>query len=432
MLPETRALLQSHFGIAPRLVELGEASEQATEKRRRSFRRIAELNQLKVLQAFQKNNVSESHFAGTSGYGFHDSGRAALDRICADIFHTESGLIRWQFVSGTHALSSILFGNLRPGDNFLSITGPPYDTLQPVINGKERWQGSLAEWGIGYGEIALTEKNAIDSKAMERVLRGKKKPRLVYMQRSVGYSARPSISLQMMKKAINSIKSIDSRILIMVDNCYGEFVDIIEPTDFGADILGGSLIKNPGGGIIPTGAYIVGRKDPLEKAAIHLTSPGIGPDEGATMGILRTLFQGLFMAPSIVCHAVEGAIWAAHLLESLGMKVIPTWRERRTDTIQGIILGGIPHLRAFCRGIQKCSPVDSMAIPEAVSMPGYRDPILMAGGTFIQGSSIELSADGPLREPYAVYLQGGLSYHHVKAGVMSALNEMLKDGLLKL
>jgi cystathionine beta-lyase family protein involved in aluminum resistance len=426
----TRHILRRTWNIPDRIIELAEVSERETEVRRREIREIVELNQTRVLAAFRSRGVAEHHFWGTTGYGFHDAGRETLDQIMADVFRAPRGYVRCQLVSGTHALSSILFGILRPGDRWLSIIGKPYDTLQPVIDGGARWAGSLTEWGIDYDEVPLTEKHTVDLEAVRLALSGPQKPRLVYIQRSLGYTWRPSITLEVMERIIAFVKSLDPSVIVMVDNCYGEFVEDREPIELGADILGGSLIKNAGGGVAPTGAYIVGRADLVEKAAIYLTSPGIGPDEGATLGINRLLFQGFFLAPSVVGQALEGAIWAAHLLSKLGYAVLPEWDAPRTDIIQGILLGTPSRLNAFCRGIQGASPVDSRAIPEAVSMPGYKDPIIMSGGTFIQGSSIELSADGPLREPYAVYLQGGLSYYHVKCGVMSALAELEKEGLI--
>lgn len=430
MLNKTKTFLNQVYEIPEKILQLSEASEKTTEAIRRKFRQVVEYNQLKVLSAFKKYRLSESHFAGTTGYGFNDSGRETLDKICAEIFGAEKGLIRWQFVSGTHALSSVLFGNLRPGDRWLSITGKPYDTLHPVIDGQGRWEGSLKEWGIEYEEVPLTEDSKLDYDGIRRALQ--KKPRLIYIQRSLGYCFRPSIGLDEMERVTEFVKSYDPSIIVMVDNCYGEFVEAREPLQIGADVIGGSLIKNPGGGIAPAGAYIAGKSEIVHRASIHLTSPGIGPDEGATMAVNRLIFQGLFLAPSIVGQAIEGAIWASHLVSQLGLIPLPTWNARRTDLIQGILLGGEAHLKSFCRGIQKSSPVDSFATPEAVYMPGYRDPIIMAGGTFIQGSSIELSADGPLREPFAVYLQGGLSYSHVKIGVLNALSELVKDGLMNI
>jgi len=428
MQAETEKILSQAWNISPALVEKAAISEEATRDVRAERRAVTEYNQIRVCAAFCRERVEEHHFAGSTGYGFHDSGRDTLDRLFAGIFGGEKALVRMQMVSGTHALASILFGNLRPGDRWLSIVGAPYDTLHPVIDGKSRWPGSLREWGIEYDEMALTSDHRIDTARLSEALTDS--TRLVYLQRSLGYTFRPSLSLETMAEAIRAIKSLRPSVTVMVDNCYGEFVESSEPLHCGADIIGGSLIKNSGGGIAPAGGYIAGRADMVERAAVYLTSPGIGPDEGATLGISRLLFQGLFMAPTVVGNAVEGAIWAAHLLESLGFKVLPRWNEKRTDIIQAILLGSPAAQRAFCRGIQKSSPVDSFAVPEAVSMPGYRDPIIMSGGTFIQGSSIELSADCPDREPYAVYLQGGLSYHHVKAGVLCALQQMLNDGLL--
>lgn len=428
MLAETEKLLAQTWSISPALLQKAALSEKMTGDVRAERRSITEYNQIRVCAAFCEERVEEHHFAGSTGYGFHDSGRDTLDRLFARIFGGEEALVRWQFVSGTHALASILFGNLRPGDRWLSIVGAPYDTMHPVIDGKSQWPGSLHEWGIEYDEISLTSDHRIDKEKLSKALTEKTK--LVYLQRSLGYTFRPSLSLEALAEAIRSIKALQPSCGVMVDNCYGEFVESREPLHCGADIIGGSLIKNSGGGIAPAGGYIAGKAGMVRRAAVYLTSPGIGPDEGATLGINRLLFQGLFMAPSVVGQAVEGAIWASHLLESLGFRVMPRWDEKRTDIIQAVLLGSPEAQRAFCRGIQKSSPVDSFAVPEAVSMPGYRDPIIMSGGTFIQGSSIELSADGPEREPYAVYLQGGLSYHHVKAGVLCALQELQSEGLL--
>ncbi len=428
MLSSTKTCLEDEWHIPAALLQKAEVSERETAHIRAEFRAIVEYNQLKVLSAFREQAIAETHFYGTTGYGFHDAGREALDRLCARIFRAEKALVRWQFVSGTHALSSVLFGVLRPGDLWLSLIGSPYDTLHPVIDGGGQWQGSLKEWGVRYREIPLTAGHDVDLERVGDALA--EKPKMAYIQRSLGYTWRPSLSLEKMERIISFIKSRAPGTIVMVDNCYGEFVEVKEPLEAGADVVGGSLIKNLGGGIAPCGGYIAGREAIVDQAAISLTSPGIGPDEGATMGMTRLLMEGLFLAPATVGHAVEGAILASHLLNSLGFPVMPGWQEKRTDIIQAIGLGSPERLKAFCRGIQQSSPVDSFAVPEAVNMPGYRDPIIMAGGTFVQGSSIELSADGPLREPYAVYLQGGLSYHHVKIGVLKALAEMIKENLI--
>lgn len=425
MLKETIDLLKTKWGIDSRFIRLAEEAETATATRRAEIREIGAYNQLKVLTAFQKHGISDYHFKGSTGYGFGDSGRDTLDEIYADVFETEKALVRLQFVSGTHALSSVLFGTLRPGDSWLSIVGTPYDTMIPVINGGKLWSGSLEEWGIKYREVALSSDNDFDRDTILKELQTKTK--LVYIQRSLGYTWRPSINLKKMKEIIAFVKQASPESIVMVDNCYGEFADICEPTSIGADITGGSLIKNAGGGIAPAGGYIAGRADIVDRAAIYLTSPGIGPDEGATLGTCRLMYQGLFMAPSIVSGAVEGAVWAAQMLKSCGFEVMPEPLAERTDIIQGIKFRDPKIMSSFCRGIQAASPVDSMAIPEAVNMPGYRDPIIMAGGTFVQGSSIELSCDGPLREPYSAYLQGGLSYSHIQFGVLKALQECLGD-----
>ncbi|MDQ7822955.1 MAG: methionine gamma-lyase family protein [Candidatus Eremiobacteraeota bacterium] len=430
MLAITKKMLMEQWDIPSLLVERAEKSLEATEKRRQELRAITGYTMLKVLTAFRNHQVSDSHFWGSTGYGFHDAGREVLDGIFAEIFGTEKALVRWQFVSGTHALASILFGALRPGDRWISLVGPPYDTLWPLIDGSGRWKGSLAEWGITYDEVPLARDCSFDREAIRKALDHPAK--LVYLQRSLGYTWRPSITLSAMEELIAFVKSLAPAVIVMVDNCYGEFVEEREPTHIGADIMGGSLIKNAGGGLAPAGGYIAGKSDLVERASIYLTSPGIGPDEGATVGLNRLLFQGCFMAPSVVGGALEGAVWASHLLESLGFKVLPGPFDGRTDIIQAIGLGTPEALKTFCRGIQESSPVDHFALPEAVSMPGYRDPIIMAGGTFIQGSSIELSCDGPLREPYAAYLQGGLSFHHVTIGVMKALARLAREGLVTL
>lgn len=430
MREETKTLLKEKWNIPERLLELSEISEKETVSQRKRIGETADFNQLKVLNAFQDNQVSDYHFFPSTGYGFHDSGRETLDRVTAQIFGTEKALVRMQFVSGTHALSSVLFGNLRPGDRWVSIVGTPYDTILPVINGHGGHGGSLKEWGIHYEEIPLNGNYKFDEEKIAELL--KNPPKMVYIQRSLGYTWRPSVNLDEMARIIAKIKTAAPETIVMVDNCYGEFAETKEPTEIGADITGGSLIKNAGGGIAPAGGYIAGKAEIVEKAAIYLTSPGIGPDEGATLGVNRLFYQGLFMAPSIVAGAMEGAVWASHLLGALGFEVMPGPDALRTDIIQGIMFGNEERLKTFCAGIQHSSPVDGMAVPEAVNMPGYRDPIIMAGGTFIQGSSIELSCDGPLREPYSAYLQGGLSFSHIKLGVIRALAAMAEKDMLKL
>jgi len=428
MLELTKNLLKNKWNVSDKIIHLAEISEKETLQTRLKVKEAGAYNQLKVLTAMKENSVSEYHLGGTTGYGFHDDGRDTLDKVFAQVFGAEKALVRLQFVSGTHALSSVLFGNLRPGDKWLSVVGTPYDTMIPVINGGKEWKGSLKEWGIDYSQTELKEDHSFDFDAIFDTL--KEKIKLVYIQRSLGYTWRPSITLSEMEKVIKFIKEISPETIVMVDNCYGEFAETIEPTEIGADITGGSLIKNAGGGIAPAGGYITGKAELVENAAIYLTSPGIGRDEGATLGMNRLMYQGLFAAPLAVSSAMEGAIWASHILFSLGFEVMPEPNGIRTDIIQGIKFGLPEKMKAFCKGIQNSSPVDSSASPEPVDMPGYRDPIIMAGGTFIQGSSIELSCDGPLRPPYSAYLQGGLSFWHVQFGVMNALSYMEKLKML--
>lgn len=418
MLDETKALLKSEWGISDKLIEAAEDAERDTREGREKIREIGAYNQLRVLTAFKRHGVSDYHLKGSTGYGFGDSGRDTLDEIYAEVFGAEKALVRLQFVSGTHALASALFGVLRPGDRWVSIVGAPYDTMTPVIRGGA---GSLAEWGVEYDEVPLDENSMFDKERIRLALR--KKTRLVYIQRSLGYTWRPSMTISKIRDAIDFVKGIDPDVIVMVDNCYGEFGETLEPTAVGADVTGGSLIKNAGGGISPAGGYVAGRADIVDRAAVYLTSPGIGPDEGATLGVSRLMYQGLFMAPRTVSGAMEGALWASSILKRHGFDVMPGPGDDRTDIIQGIKFGNPKTMADFCRGIQGCSPVDGNAVPEAVDMPGYRDPIIMAGGTFVQGSSIELSCDGPLREPYSAYLQGGLSFSHIQFGVLNALKE---------
>ncbi len=425
---KTIDILKNKWGISDKLLALSEQSYEATASAREKIREIGGYNQLKVLTAMKESGVSDFHFTASTGYAFNDPGRETLDNVFARVFDSEKALVRLQFVSGTHALSSILFGNLRPGDRWISIVGAPYDTMLPIIDGKNKWKGSLKEWGVIYDQVELNEHHKFDKNAIAESLRTKTK--LVYIQRSLGYTWRPPITLLEMKDIIQFIKNIDDNIIVMVDNCYGEFADTIEPTSIGADITGGSLIKNAGGGIAPTGGYVAGRKNLVENAAVSLTSPGIGTDEGATLGFNRLLYQGLFMAPITVANAMEGAIWSSHLLKTLGFDVIPEPQDSRTDIIQGIKFNDPEKMSIFCTGIQNGAPVDSRAIPEAVDMPGYRDPITIPGGTFIQGSSIELSCDGPQRPPYSAYLQGGLSFAHVRFGVLNAINKLINSNLV--
>ncbi len=385
-------------------------------------------NQQKVLSAFIEEKVGDYHFAGTTGYGFGDSGREALSRVWAGIFDAESALVRHNIVSGTHALSIIMRGNLLPGQEILCATGDPYDTIKPVLGLDKKWEGGLDRWGITTRVVPL---GSDDMPNVEEILKTVGPDTgMVFLQRSCGYTWRPSFDVKTLGEVIRAVKKKKPDVIVMVDNCYGEMVETLEPTSVGADVMGGSLIKNMGGAVAPTGGYVVGKKHLVEGAARALTCPGIGGDEGATMGISRLLFQGTFFAPLIVSQALKGVIWASAFLEEFGLETKPSWNEPRTDIILGVRLGSIEKQKVFCRGIQQMCPVDSTAVPEAASLPGYRDPIIMAGGTFIQGSSIELSCDGPIRWPHGVYLQGGISFAHVQLGVMRAVESMRREGLL--
>lgn len=388
--------------------------------------KLAYLNHKKVLDAFQKVKVSDYHFKGTTGYGYHDPGREALEELYTRIFKTEAALVRGQIVSGTHALAICLYGLLRPGDELLFLQGRPYDTLEEII-GTRRGDspGSLREMGVRYRQVDLTSGGKINCEAVKSEV--SRKTKLVLLQRSCGYSRKPPLSVGDMEKIIKSIKTKNSDTLILVDNCYGEFVETREPTEVGADLAAGSLIKNPGGGLAPTGGYIVGKKKLVEMAASRWTAPGIGRDVGPVFEWQRLFFQGLFLAPHFVAEALKGAIFTARFFEELGFQVYPRYDCERTDIIQAVELGSRELLVAFCRGVQKGSPVDSHVRPEPWDMPGYDHQVVMAAGTFIQGASLELTADGPLRPPYVAFMQGGLSKEYVKLGVISAAQEVLTE-----
>jgi cystathionine beta-lyase family protein involved in aluminum resistance len=416
------------FDFHEQILKASEKALKNTAETRNAVRNTAFKNQRRVLEAFIVENVGDHHFIGTTGYGFSDMGRETLDRVYAQIFNTESALVRHNIVSGTHALAAILHGNLRPGDELICATGDPYDTIKPIMGLDRNWQGGLHEWNISTTVIPLDKDNMPDINGIVRAVSDKTK--MVFLQRSCGYTWRPSFSVKKLAEITREIRNKKSDVIIMIDNCYGELVEEFEPTDFDADVMGGSLIKNMGGAVAPTGGFIVGKEHVVKRAANALTCAGIGTDEGATLGHNRLLFQGTFFAPHIIAGALEGVIWAAYMLEEFGFETKPGWSEPRTDIIQGIKAGSVEKQKVFCRGIQKACPVDSRAVPELADLPGYRDPILMAGGTFIQGSSIELSCDGPARPPYAVYLQGGISFEHVRLGVMNALQEMMNAGLL--
>ena len=405
-------------GLAPREIDLFLGAEEHTRNLRQSVRDRAHRLQWKVLRSFQRHGLSELHLAGSTGYGYGDSGRELLDQVLCDLFGAEQALLRGQFVSGTHAISCGLFGVLRPGDELVSITGSPYDTLATVIGHQVHQANSLRDWGIRYRQLELTCEGKVDLGALEGFLRPA--TRMVFLQRSRGYAWRPGLTIEHLGQAIAEVRRHLPQAVIMVDNCYGELVEDLEPTHIGADLVAGSLIKNLGGTLVGSGGYLAGKAFAVEAAAARWTAPGIGGEQGATLGGNRNLLQGLFLAPIMVGQALEGAIWASAFLESLGLEVSPRWHEPRTDLVQAVRLGTPEALAAFCRGIQRSGPVDSQAVPEAWVQPGYRDRILMAGGTFIAGSSLELSADGPMRDPYIAYLQGGVSLGHVQLGLVRA------------
>lgn len=393
--------------------------------------RVTEYNQQKMLAAFIDNGVSESHFTASTGYGYGDRGRETLDKVLSQVFGTEDALIRHNFTCGTHTLSVALFGVLRPGDTMLCVTGTPYDTIQPVIGiSGEAGNGSLKDFGIRYAQTELTPEGKVDLPAVEQALRSDKSVRMVYIQRSRGYSLRPSLSPQEIGEIVAVVRKCSDAV-VMVDNCYGEFVCKEEPTQYGADLIAGSLIKNPGGGIASTGGYIAGRHDLIELCAQRLTTPGIGKEVGATLGHNRELFMGLFNAPHVTGEALKAAVFTAALFESLGYGVTPCYQDERYDIIQSVLLENEPSLIAFCQGMQKGAPVDSFVSPEPWDMPGYDSQVIMSAGAFTLGASIELSADAPLREPYAAWMQGGLNFHSAKVGVMLAAQEMEDRGLLK-
>ena len=407
------------FGIKEEIIELSKKIEPKLDVVFKKVDEIAEYNSLKVLSAFQKYNLSEMHFNGTTGYGYGDIGRDTIENIYTEIFKAEDSLVRTQFISGTHALSTALFAMLRPGDILLSVSGKPYDTLDEVI-GIEPNNSSLISFGVKYEQIELVD-NDFDYKKIEERLR-KGNIKLIEIQRSIGYSTRKTIDLEKVEKAIKLIKSISKDTIVMIDNCYCEFVSKKEPTEVGADIAVGSLIKNLGGGITPNGAYIVGRKDLVELAAERLTAPGLGKEVGASLGINKQILQGLFMAPQVVASSVKTAIFASKMLEELGYKVQPRYNEERSDIVQTIQFENPDKLIKFCQGIQAASPIDSSSVPMPWDMPGYTDQIIMAAGAFTQGSSIELSYDGPIRPPYIAFMQGGLTYQYGKLGVMKAVS----------
>ncbi|MBQ9157191.1 MAG: methionine gamma-lyase family protein [Eubacterium sp.] len=417
------------MGISEQVFDYCSEIEKGLAGRFHEIDRVAECNQMKVLRAMQNNRLSEACFAPTTGYGYNDIGREALEGIYADVFGTEDALVRPQITCGTHALALALMSQLRPGDELLSPVGKPYDTLEEVI-GIRPSNGSLAEYGISYRQVELLPDGSFDYDAIEKALNDK--TRMVTIQRSKGYATRPSFSVGQIGELIAFIKERRPDIICMVDNCYGEFVELKEPSQVGADLVVGSLIKNPGGGLAPIGGYLCGSKECIDRAAYRLTSPGLGKEVGATLGVTQTLLQGLFLAPTVVKGALKGAIYAANIYETLGFKVVPDGRESRHDIIQAVEFGDPVLMKAFCEGIQAAAPVDSYVRPEPWDMPGYDSQVIMAAGAFISGSSIELSADGPMKAPYAVYFQGGLTWEHAKFGIMMSLQKIYETGQINL
>ncbi len=425
---ETDALYQE-MGISQQVLAFGAQVEAELKERFDAIEENVEYNQMKVLHAMQKNRVEAACFAATSGYGYNDLGRDKLEAVYADVFHTEAALVRPQIACGTHALAVALSGNLRPGDELLSPVGKPYDTLEEVI-GIRPSIGSLAEYGVSYRQVDLLEDGSFDYPAIEKALN--ERTRLVTIQRSKGYQTRPTLSVKRIGELIAFIKERKPHVICMVDNCYGEFVEPIEPTDVGADLCVGSLIKNPGGGLAPIGGYIAGKEAYVERAAYRLTSPGLGREVGASLGVMTSFYQGLFLAPTVVGGALKGAVFAANLYEKLGFPVVPNGSESRHDIIQAVTFGNPEGVIAFCKGIQAAAPVDSYVTPEPWAMPGYDSDVIMAAGAFVQGSSIELSADGPIKPPYAVYFQGGLTWQHAKFGILMSMQKLYEAGLVKL
>ncbi|MBO5868384.1 MAG: methionine gamma-lyase family protein, partial [Oscillospiraceae bacterium] len=421
--------LYQEMGVSQAVYEYGEATIQKLQEQFAQIDRVTEYNQAKVIAAMQKNRVSAACFAATTGYGYDDVGRDNLERVYADVFHTEAALVRPQITCGTHALTVALSANLLPGDELLSPVGLPYDTLQEVIGIRES-PCSLAEYGVSYRQVDLLEDGTFDYDGIRNAINEKTK--LVTIQRSKGYATRPTFSVKQIGELIAFVKAIKPDLICMVDNCYGEFVEVIEPSDVGADMVVGSLIKNPGGGLAPIGGYICGTKKCVDRCAYRLSAPGLGQEVGANLGLMQALYQGFFLAPNVVAGAEKGAIFAANLYEPLGFRCVPNATESRHDIIQAVELKSEEGMIAFCKGIQAAAPVDSFATPLPWDMPGYNDKVIMAAGAFIQGSSIELSADGPIRPPYAVYFQGGLTWHHAKLGILMSLQKMIDAELVTL
>ena len=420
-------MMYRQLGISRKVYEYGEKIWEALSGRFQEIDRISEYNQIKVIAAMQNQKVSEACLLGTTGYGYNDLGRDTLEKVYADIFHTEDALVRPQITCGTHALALALLSNLRPGDELLSPVGKPYDTLEEVI-GIRPSRGSLKEYGISYSQVDLLPDGSFDYENIRKAI--KPCTKLVTIQRSKGYQTRPTLSVERIGDLIRFIKGIRSDIICMVDNCYGEFTETIEPSDVGADLVVGSLIKNPGGGLAPIGGYLAGKKECIENAACRLTTPGLGREVGASLQALPSFYQGLFLAPSVTANAMKNAIFAANIYEKFGFSVVPNGTEPRYDIIQAITFGKPEGVIAFCRGIQQAAPVDGHVTPEPWDMPGYDSPVIMAAGAFVSGSSIELSADGPIKPPYTVYFQGGLTWQHGKFGIMKSLQSLVEQGMI--
>ena len=421
--------MYAELGISDKVYQFGQEVEYSLRERFEEIDQVAEYNQLKVIKAMQESRVDANCFHYASGYGYSDQGRDVLEEVYAKTFHTEAALVRPQITCGTHALSLALSANLRPGDELLSPVGKPYDTLEEVIGIRES-KGSLAEYGVRYRQVDLLEDGSFDYENIKKAIHDKTK--LITIQRSKGYQTRPSFSVAQIGELISFVKSVKPDVICMVDNCYGEFVETIEPSDVGADMIVGSLIKNPGGGLAPIGGYIAGTQACVENCAYRLTSPGLGKEVGASLGVMQSFFQGFFLAPTVVKGALKGAIFAANIYEKWGFPVIPNGTESRHDIIQAVSLGSPEALIAFCKGIQAAAPVDSYVTPEPWPMPGYDSDVIMAAGAFVQGSSIELSADGPLRPPYAAYFQGGLTWEHAKFGILKSLESLVQEGIVNL
>ncbi|MBY7143585.1 methionine gamma-lyase family protein [Virgibacillus sp. NKC19-3] len=404
--------------------QLIQQAEEDCKIKHKEMNTIVEINQKRVLDAFKKNTISDSHFNSTTGYGYDDLGREGLEAVYADVFGGEDALVRPQIVSGTHAITTTLFGLLRPGDELIYITGKPYDTLEEVIGKRGNNTGSLMDFYITYNEIRLNENGSVNLEAVKNAISNKTK--VIGIQRSKGYEDRPSFSIDEIGQMVQFIKKIDENLIIFVDNCYGEFVEVNEPLHVGADIMAGSLIKNPGGGIVRTGGYIVGQEDLIMQCANRLTAPGLGKETGATLNSLQEMYQGFFLAPHIVGEALKGAVFTARFLELVGYTTTPDFEAKRTDLIQSVTFTNPDEMIAFCQAIQQNSPINSFVTPYPSDMPGYEDKVIMAAGTFIQGSSIELSADGPIREPYTAFVQGGLTYSHIKVALIESVRALLQ------